>query len=296
MTVRHMRIFIEVYREMNETRAAEKLHMTQPAVTRAIQEIEKHYGVLLFERLKGRITVTESGRSLYSYAVHIAETFDRMEKAISNWDSAGILRVGASITIGNHMLIDFVKAFQEELPGMRVQVLIDAGLPLQNALIDNKLDIALVEGESEFDELVSEPFASDRLVPIFPPAHPLLTKPALFLADVTDCPLLLREEGSAGRAYLNSVFEARGHAVRPVWESASTQALVRAVAAGLGVSILPEQLVRIDIDLGVVCARAIADADLSRRFNIIRHKNKYITDSARRFMEICRGNAGGSAR
>ena len=292
MTVRHMRIFLEVYREMNVTRAAEKLHMTQPAVTRAVQEIERHYGVLLFERLKGRISATESGRALYSYAVHIAETFDRMEKAISNWDSAGVLRVGASITIGNHMLIDFVKTFQQELPGMRVQVLIGPGVALQTALIDNALDIALVEGESEFDELICEPFASDHLVPVFPPAHPLLSKPALLLADVARCTLLLREEGSAGRAYLNSVFEARGHTIHPLWESTSTQALVRAVAAGLGVSILPEQLVRADIDRGIVTPRKMDDADLSRRFNIIRHKNKYITDSARRFMEICRGNGG----
>jgi DNA-binding transcriptional LysR family regulator len=288
MTVRHLRIFLEVYREMNVTRAAEKLHMTQPAVTRAIQEIERHYGVLVFERLKGRISVTEGGRALYSYAVHIAETFDRMEKAISNWDSAGILRVGASITIGNYMLIDFVKSFQGELPGMRVQVLIGAGLTLQQALIDNELDLALVEGEAEFEELISEPFASDRLVPIFPAGHPLLSKRELLLSDVARCPLLLREEGSAGRAFLDSVFEARGHAVRPLWESASTQALIRAVAAGLGISILPEQLVRADVDSGAVCAREIADADFSRRFNIIRHKNKFIADSARRFMEICK--------
>ncbi len=286
-----MRIFIEVYREMNVTRASERLHMTQPAVTRAIQEIEKHYGVLLFERLRGRISVTESGRSLYSYALHITETFDRMEKAISNWDSAGILRVGASITIGNHMLIDVVRAFQGAYPGMRVQVLIEPGLSLQTALIDNALDIALVEGESEFEELVAEPFASDRLVPIFAPGHPLLSKPALHLSDIAGCPLLLREEGSAGRAFLNSVFEASGHAVHPLWESVSTQALVRAVAAGLGVSILPEQLVRADIESGVVCTHEIADAALSRRFNIIRHKNKYITDSARKFMEICRQGA-----
>ncbi len=286
-----MRIFIEAYREMNVTRAAERLHMTQPAVTRAIQEIEKHYGVLLFERLKGRISATESGRALYSYAVHIAETFDRMEKAISNWDSAGILRVGASITIGNHMLIDFVRSFQQEFPGMRVRALVAPGFALQNALIDNELDIALVEGESGFEELVAEPFASDRLVPIFPPKYPLLSKPELLLSDVARCPLLLREEGSAGRAFLNSVFEARGHAVRPLWESVSTQALVRAVAAGLGVSILPEQLVRADIDSGAVRAREIADADLSRSFNIIRHKNKFITDSARRFIEICKAFA-----
>lgn len=288
MTVRHMRIFIEVYREMNVTRAAERLHMTQPAVSRAVQEMERHYGTLLFERLRGRISVTESGRALYAYALHIAGTFERMERELSNWDSAGVLRVGASITIGNCALIGWVKAFQEEFPGMQVKVRIGPGINLQNALIDNALDLALIEGEGAFDALVAEPFGADRLVPIFPPTHPLLQKPALLLEDLARCTLLLREEGSAGRAFLGGIFEARGHALNPLWESASTRALVRAVAAGLGVSILPEQLVRGDIESGCVVTRNIADADLSRRFNIIFHKNKFISGAAKRFMDICK--------
>jgi DNA-binding transcriptional LysR family regulator len=288
VTVRHMRIFIEVYREMNVTRAAERLHMTQPAVSRAVQEMERHYGTLLFERLRGRISVTESGRALYAYALHIAGTFERMERELSNWDSAGVLRVGASITIGNHALVGWVKAFQEEFPGMQVKVRIGPGINLQNALIDNALDLALIEGEGAFDALVAEPFGADRLVPIFPPTHPLLQKPALLLEDLARCTLLLREEGSAGRAFLGGIFEARGHALNPLWESASTRALVRAVAAGLGVSILPEQLVRGDIESGCVVTRNIADADLSRRFNIIFHKNKFISGAAKRFMDICK--------
>ena len=98
MTIRHMRIFLEVCRTMNVTRAAENLYMTQPAVSRSIREMEKHYGVRLFERLNQRLYLTDSGRRMHAYAVHIVDTFDRMERELSDGDERGVLRVGASIT------------------------------------------------------------------------------------------------------------------------------------------------------------------------------------------------------
>ena len=99
MTIRHMKIFAAVYREQSVTRAAESLHMTQPAVTRAIQEIEGYYGVRLFERINRRLSATESGKHLYARAVHIADAFDAMETELRNWDALGVLRVGASVTL-----------------------------------------------------------------------------------------------------------------------------------------------------------------------------------------------------
>lgn len=99
-----MRIFLEVCRTMNVTRAAENLYMTQPAVSRAIREIEQTYSIRLFERLNQRLYLTDSGRRMHAYAVHIVDTFDRMERELSDGDERGVLRVGASITLGNYEL------------------------------------------------------------------------------------------------------------------------------------------------------------------------------------------------
>ena len=85
MTIRHIRIFIAVYRAMNMTRAAEELHMAQPAVTRAIQEMENYYGVRLFERLGRHLAATECAKELYGYAVHIDDTFAVMERRLRGW-------------------------------------------------------------------------------------------------------------------------------------------------------------------------------------------------------------------
>lgn len=286
MTVRHMKIFLQVYQTLNMTRAAELLHMTQPAVTRTIQEIEQYYGVRLFERINRRLYVTESGKELYAHALHIVDTFDAMEKGMRNWDEFGVLRVGASITLGNFLLPDLTVAFQIEHPNLQVRALISNGRQLQEALMDNRLDLALIEGGVSEPNLRSEVFSRDRLILILPPDHPLCRTETLNLQDITSYPMLLREQGSVGRSFLDHVFAVHGLSLEPVWESASTQALVKAVSAGLGISFLPEQLVRADLEAGTVSTRPIADESFLRQHWIVWHRNKFLTASARKFIAM----------
>ena len=164
MTVRHMRIFLAVYRCGGITSAAQQLHMTQPAVTRAIQELESYYGVKLFERMGRRLPVTEVGKRFYSQAVHIVDLFDNMETSLRNWDALGVLRVGATIMLGNMLLPDLILRFKKDHPGIRVQVMIENGESLCRALLDNELDLALIEGGVEEADLTEEVFARDELV------------------------------------------------------------------------------------------------------------------------------------
>ncbi len=100
MTLRHMRVFVSVFRQGSITRAAEELHLTQPAVSLSVKELENYYGIKLFERYGRRIFPTEGARIFYGYAVHIISLFDEMETRVRSWDERGILRVGASITVG----------------------------------------------------------------------------------------------------------------------------------------------------------------------------------------------------
>lgn len=288
MTIRHMKIFVQVYQLRNVTRAAECLHMTQPAVTRAIHEIENYYGICLFERMNRRLSPTETAHQLYAQALHIVDSFDAMDRELRNWDSFGILRVGASITLGNFLLPPLVCQFQKEHPNITVQATISNGESLQQKLLDNQLDIALVEGWLDDANLHTEEFHRDRMVLIVPPDHPLLSQQTVNLQDIPLYPLLLREEGSAGRRFLDGFFSARGMVLHPIWESVSTQALVKAVAYGLGISLLPEQLVRQDIADGHVCTHKIEDADLTRQHYLVWHKNKYLNSSLHSFIDLCR--------
>lgn len=117
MTIRHLRIFAEVYRFENITRAAEELHLTQPAVTRAIRELEDYYGTRLFERMYHRIFPTESGRRLYPQVLQLLDSFERIETGLRNWDSLGYIRVGATVTLGDTVLPGLTRRFLEENPG-----------------------------------------------------------------------------------------------------------------------------------------------------------------------------------
>ncbi len=288
MTIKHMKIFIKVFQTKNVTQAAKLLNMTQPAVTRAIKEIESYYGVLLFERINHRLCVTEAGKQFYSQALHIAEAFDVMEKGLKNWDELGILRVGTTITIGNFILPDLMAEFQKKYPNLKIKATISNSEKLQQLLLDNNLDIALIEGEINYEYLETEVFAKDEMVLILPPNSEFRFKENLKLSDLKECNFLLRESGSAGRSFLDHIFALHDMNINPVLESVSTQAIIKAVSRGIGISILPQQLVKSSIECGDVVSNKIQDQSFSRNYFIVWHKNKFITNSAKEFRELCK--------
>ena len=112
LTLRHMKIFTTVYRCGSVTRAAQELHLAQPSLSVAIRELEGHYGVRLFERTGRAISPTQAAGALYGYASHILSLFDDMEKQMRNWDTLGVLRLGASVTMGTHILPDLIRRYQ----------------------------------------------------------------------------------------------------------------------------------------------------------------------------------------
>lgn len=287
MTLRHMRIFQKIYETQSVTRAAEALHMTQPAVTRALQELEKYYGLRLFERLNRRLTVTEAGRRMYDYALHLTETFDTMEKSLRDWERQGVLRVGASVSLGCSLLPQLARTFQEEHSGVEVRVRIANGELLRRDLLENRLDLALLEGEENGADLMLTPFAAGEMALIVPPGHPLARAGGATLAQAAAYPLLLRETGSATRRFLDQLLMSRGLAVQPVWESASTQALLSAVREGLGITLVPWALARQTVLRGEAERCPVTDAELIRRRYVAWHPSKYVTGTMRAFVNLC---------
>jgi DNA-binding transcriptional LysR family regulator len=288
-----MKIFLMVYKTQNITQAAGMLHITQPAVTRAIQEIEQYYGVRLFERINRRLSVTEAGRQLYGQALHIVGSFEELEQGLRRWNEQGILRVGSSITFGNFLMPQVAAECQKRFPDLKLYVNISNGACLQQMILDNQLDFALIEGEVTDENLVKEQFASDQLVMLLPPGHPLTVCDKIWFKDLEGQSFLMRENGSAGRDFLNHIFAVHEVPLKPVWESASTQAIVKAVHAGLGIAFLPEPLVKHDIETGYVLTRTVEDETFHRKNYMIWHRNKYLTDAAKNLMELCRQYASG---
>ena len=151
--------------------------------------------------------------------------------------------------------------------------------------MDNELDFAVIEGNTDRDELAQRAIAPDRLVLILPPDDPRAGQEHLELKDLAQDSFLLRDKGSVGRAFLERVFAMHGLPLSPTMESVSTQAIVQAVHLGLGISFLPERLVNGAIRAGVVATKELSDETFVRENHIIWHKHKFLTASAKALMD-----------
>ena len=280
MTIRHLEIFVQVYREKSITRAAEKLYMTQPAVSVAIRELEKQYDVALFERLGRRLYVTGAGEALYARAVQMLEEFHGLEQGLERKTA---LRVGSSVTLGNFLLPRVAAEWQMRHPESPLQVTVANGGRLQQMLRDNLLDVAVIEGAVNGAELETRPFRQDRLVLVLPQGHPLTVPEHITLEQVLEYPLLVREEGSAGHRCLEQVLARRGLQADRRWESIDTLALLRAVAQGLGVAFLPRELAE---GMPGVVIRTLADEDFCRENVLVWHRHKRLSAELLELMEL----------
>lgn len=270
------------------TKAAEQLHMTQPAVSLAIAELENYYNVRLFDRISRRLYLSEAGRHFRQYSRSISLTFDDMEKTVREWEKNGDIRVGASISIGSMLLPKYVARFQQLHPDTTVRVKVDRSDRLEQAILRNDLDFCLMEGIVHDENLVAEDFMEDRLA--------VIASTEMFENGTTLAPdeflrmnFLLREHGSGTREVFDSTLAALELPLPdPMWESLSTAALINAACAGLGVAIIPKRMAEDKITAGQVAELFVDGIDFRRKYKIVCHKNKYLTTAARDFVAMCR--------
>jgi DNA-binding transcriptional LysR family regulator len=287
MTLRHLRIFVEVYQAGSMTRAAERLFVSQPSVSLAVGELEKYYDAPLFDRIGRRIYPTDRGRLLYGYALHIVSMFDEMEKAVRGGDAPGELRVAANITAGSCLLPELLARFRARNPGVRASATVGNSADAEGAVLDNRADLALAEGEPDAPQLERIPFFRDRLCLIASPDSRIAQRGSVTVEELAREPLLLREPGSAVREILEGLFSQRQLRLIVAWESQSTQAIVRAAAKNLGVSVLPRMMVERELREGLVAEARLEGAELSREFFVVYHKNKHISPPMRAFIDLC---------
>lgn len=169
MTIRHIHIFLAVCAcGCSATKAAQQLHLTQPAVSAAIRELETHYGVPLFDRVGRRLVLTQQGRRFQTYGQRIAGLFQDLDRELRHWDQVGKLTMGASLTIGSRFLPQALRAFAAQRPEVEIQVTVAPSKALEEALLDHRLDLALMEGLPHAPALQWEAYQEDTW-PSWPP-------------------------------------------------------------------------------------------------------------------------------
>ena len=176
MTIRHLRIFIEVVDSGKMSTAASRLFISQPTVSQAIKELEEHYGGLLFERLSKKLYITEKGQRLLSYARNVVKQFDDMEEMMIQDSHVKKIKIGATNTVGNCILGDVINAFKEINPQTEIYSYVNNTKNIEEKLLRSELDIAIIEGRVKSPDLISIPELNDFLVLICSARHPLLRK------------------------------------------------------------------------------------------------------------------------
>ncbi len=269
------------------TKAAEQLHMTQPAVSLAIAELENYYNVRLFDRISRRLYLSEAGHRFRQYSRSISLTFDDMEKTVREWEKNGVIRVGASISIGSMLLPEYVARFKQSHPDTTVRVKVDRSDRLEQATLRNELDFCLMEGIVHDENLVAEDFMEDRLA-VIASAETYENGTVLSPDEFLRMNFLLREHGSGTREVFDSTLAALELPLPdPAWESLSTAALMNAACAGLGVAIIPKRMAEDKIAAGQVAELFVDGIDFRRKYKIVCHKNKHLTAAARDFVAMC---------
>ena len=286
MTLRHLRIFAAVCRCGSVTKAAAMLHIAQPSVSLAIRELEEYYQITLFDRISRKLYITEQGERLLKYATHITSLFNEMEESIQSVSEYEPLHIGSSITIANSFLCDFLAQYQQNYPKRNCQVLIETSAMLESKILNNELDLAMVEGIPTHPSIEKLPFFQDELVILCANEHPFTKHEHLSFADLLQEPFMLRERSSGTRAVIDSILQLYNMNVTPIWESASTRALVKGVQRGFGISILPYQMVKEDLQNQSIQRLYVEDINLQREYFIIYHHNKYVTPAMQDFINI----------
>ena len=289
MTLRHMIIFRTVCEsDYNSTKAAEQLHMTQPAISLAIKELEQYYGVRLFDRIGRRLKITDTGKLFLQYAIHITDLFDDMETGLRDWDSKGILRVGASITIGSQFMPGYVKAYSEICPGIDVRVVVEQSDTLEHKILTNALDFALIEGIPRDPRIIAEAYMQDQLSVLCSADKGWKQGQTISRQEFKKQRFLLREKGSGTRDVFDHVTAQAGIHIIPAWEAMSTSTLINAAITGLGIAVLPSRMIQPALDSGQIITVNVEGLDFKRNFYIIRHKDKFLMPSAEKFIALCK--------
>lgn len=272
MTKHHLEIFVEVCRHMNFSQAAQALGTTQPAVSLAVKELESHYGVKLFERMNRRVYLTAAGRTLLASAQEILQGFQQAEALLR--DGSSSLRVGANVTFGAARLPAVLSKLKEHFPKAELSALVVNSRRVQELLLANQLDIGVVDEVNFYPQLRTFPLFREDMAVLCAPSF----APQPFtLEELARLPLLLREEGSGTRKSVDWVFQEHAMSPRPFLESISTNALLAAAEAGLGVTILSPTLAKNSLERGTLVRVPMEGVCFPRQYSCALHRQKITT-------------------
>lgn len=292
MADRRLQVFHTVARLLSFTKAADALHMTQPAVTFQVRQLEEYFNTRLFDRTHNRITLTPAGERVYNYADHIFELYREMENGVREitGEISGVLAIGASTTVAEYMLPTLIGDFRMKYPNVTVRLKVSNTDGIISMVENNVIDLGVVEALVPNQNLAVELCGRDELVVITPPGHPLSKHTKVSMMDLRDHSYICREEGSGT---LNVMMEYLGKLgmnlsdLRIIMELGSPESIKGTVEAGMGISIVSKTTIQKELRLGSLVAIPL-DPPLSRPFSFVRQRLKFRMRAVDELLEFAR--------
>ncbi|HBL07157.1 MULTISPECIES: LysR family transcriptional regulator [unclassified Clostridium] len=289
MNLRQMYIFKEVCEELSFTKTAKKLYMTQPAISHVISDLEAEIGGKLFERIGRKIHLTGTGEILLHKVVRIIELHEELENGFKYQEELVTIRIGSSITIANFWLQKWIKEWRRKYGRTPLKIQVDSATNIEEKLLNNEIDIALMEGAIHNKQLISHEVSSYEMSVICSSNHDFAKSGRLEIAaeEFAAQPLLLREKGSAIRDTLDSALLLKHIYVDPMMTSVNSQALIQAVKYDFGISVIPDLLVMQQVKEGDIAKLSIKDIRLFNYNSICYHRDKYLSKPMQWFIDCC---------
>jgi DNA-binding transcriptional LysR family regulator len=289
-SLRQLEVFLAVARVGSVSGAGEALAMSQSAVSSALGDLERQFGLQLFDRIGKRLRLSELGQSVRAQAEGVLDRASELEAAFEGRAAIGLLRIGATLTIGNHLVAPLMARFMRENSGAELTLAVANTEEIARRVANFDIDVGLVEGEIQHPDLEVTPWRDDELVVFCPPGHRYAKKRALTDADLRAARWIVREHGSGTRQTFDRAMHGLGQ-LDIVLALEHTEAIRGAVAAGLGLGCVSRIALQESFDHGTLAPCRVPHRDFRREFYLLLNRHKYRGRGLALWLALCRGAA-----
>ena len=287
LTLRQLKVFESVARQLNYTQAARELHLTQPAVSMQIKQLEESLGVALFEQLGKRIHLTEAGQEVLTYARSINQQLDELEGVLDRMKglSGGRLRISVATT-ANYFIPTLLGTFARRYPDVTLTLDVTNRETLLRQISENTVDLAIMGQPPASLDVEAHAFMENPLVIVAPPDHPLASQKKIPLARLQDEVFLVREPGSGTRIAMERFFSERNMHLKTGMEVGSNEAIKQSVQAGMGLGLLSHATIEQELALKRLAVLDVAEFPIMRHWYVVHRKGKRLSAAAEAFKQF----------
>ncbi len=287
LTLRQLKVFESVARNLSYSRAADELHLTQPAVSMQIKQLEDNISLPLFEHLGKRIYLTEAGRELYQYSRAISQQLADMEVALDELKGMERGKLNISVvTTANYFAPHLLAKFCQRYRGVTVSLNVSNREAVLKQLADNVIDLAIMGQPPENLDIDSESFMENPLVVVAPPGHPLCLERNIPVKRLASETFLVRESGSGTRSAMERFFAEHKIKINKGMETDTTEAIKQAVQAGMGLGIMSQHTAELELETGRLKILDVQGFPIIRYWHVVNRKNKRLSSVANAFKDF----------